>query len=225
MQANAKRKVTVVDCKLPSEGTTQSDHRQTSSISPTSPATKSVKCRVCELDPEPGARQEATSVPPGLRGSPCRPARLRIRAPKSKTRGRAGQSQAQLIRHGAGAILLPACPVGEATTSSSSGGNNSGRVGRPGTPVAAALAGDGGAHMDRRAWLHLRGQPAASDARSSSRRWERGLQSVHPAPAPPARRAPVGPAPGEAVPRPSAPRPHPAAAGAGCQGEGRARPG
>lgn len=209
--ASAMRRVTVTDRKLPAVGTARSDHRQPSS---TSPATKSVKRGARELDPEAGPREAAASFSLGLQGSRRWPALLPLCALESETRGLEGLNQPELGgRRGPGATLLPARPVGAATSSSSSG-----RAGRPGAgaPMEAVFTGGRGAHMGGGAGSHLRGRPVVSDTPSGRGRWERGLPSAPQAPAPTARRARVGGAAGEA-------ESPPAAARAGRQGEGRDR--
>lgn len=120
-------------CRRPqvtSCGSTRSDHRQPAFTVTCNPRNKF------------SAHARQRRFFPGLPGFPRGPELLLLRAPESKRRG--GRNQSELGgRLAPGAILLPARPVGAATSSRNS------RAGRPGAgaPLAAALAEGPGAHM------------------------------------------------------------------------------
>lgn len=171
-------------CRRPqvtSCGSTRSDYRQPASTVTRNPRNKF------------SAHARQRRFFPGLPGSPRGPPLLLLHAPESKRRG--GRNQSELGgRLAPGAILLPARPVGAATSSRNS------RARRPGAgaPLAAALAEGPGAHMGAGAESHLYRQPSAWDSPSGRGRWERCLPSAPWARAQAARRAPIGWVPGEA---------------------------
>lgn len=116
-------------------GSTRGDYLQ-----PASTVTRHPR-RKCKFS----ARARQRRFFPGLPGSPRGPALLLLRAPESKIR-----------------ILLPARPVGAATSSR----NSSARRPGAGAPLAATLGEGPGAHMGAGAGSHLCRYPSAWDAPS-----------------------------------------------------------